>query len=156
MAQPVPAKRLWKRWKAQTAFHFPTAPATRYIHLWGTDSKGKLRERETERRDWGQKLGILNCFPCSMTAIFAQRLEKVKLADFTLAGHPHLLRLGSGASSTRLANAPPELRVGVRGVGLGWRRGRIRSTCSDFPLPESLIETHEMCSPLRIAVENCF
>jgi putative transposase len=29
--KPGPAKRRWKRGKAQTAFHFPTAPATRYL-----------------------------------------------------------------------------------------------------------------------------
>src|SRR4051794_777399 len=48
-------------------------------------------------------------------AIFAQRLEKVKLADFTLADQGPLLRSGSGASRIRLANVPPELRLGVRG-----------------------------------------
>ena len=43
-------------------------------------------------------------------AIFAQRLEKVKLADFTLADHRHLLQSWSGARSLRLDNAPPGLQ----------------------------------------------
>lgn len=40
------------KWKAPTAFHFPTAPTTRYIYLWNTDSKGKFKL---------QKYGLLSC-----------------------------------------------------------------------------------------------
>ena len=47
---------------------------------------------------------------CPFLAIFAQRLEKVKLADFTLAGHRHLLRSWSGARSLRPDSAPRGLR----------------------------------------------
>src|SRR4051794_23858851 len=75
MDKPVPAKRLWKRWKAQTTFHFPTAPATRYLYLWDTDSKGKFNQAPHQVHAALLEEGSYVCSPRTMYRLLEQHGE---------------------------------------------------------------------------------